>query len=125
MFSMSKTYRVVAADDSGLARKQIEKALADTEFELVASVANGQLAVEAFAAHTPDVVLLDLLMPKMPGNDALKEILATDPSAVVFMVSSLGTEELVGECLEAGAKGFIQKPFSAELLLGRMRAALG
>lgn len=121
---MSTTYRVVAADDSGLARKHVEKALAGTEFELVASVANGQLAVEAFAEHRPDVVLLDLLMPKLPGNDALKEILALDPAAVVFMVSSLGTEELVSECMETGAKGFIQKPFAPDDLLERMRAAL-
>jgi two-component system, chemotaxis family, chemotaxis protein CheY len=116
------SYRVLAVDDSLLMRRKVEKSLKDTEFELVATAGDGAAAVEQFKEVAPDLVLLDIVMPKMDGPSALKEIIALDDSARVIMVSSLGTDEAVTSCLEAGALRFIQKPFTTELLLKTLRA---
>lgn len=117
-------YRVLAVDDSLLMRKQVERILRETDYELVDTGSNGQEAVDKFKELKPDVVLLDIVMPQMSGKEALKEILAHDPSARVIMVSSLGTDEAVTECLQVGALRFIQKPFSHDLLLQALRSAL-
>jgi len=116
------SYRVLAVDDSLLMRRKVEKSLKDTEFELVATAGDGEAAVEQFKEVAPDLVLLDIVMPKMDGPSALKQIMSLDGSARVIMVSSLGTDEAVTACLEAGALRFIQKPFTTELLLKTLRA---
>ena len=118
-------YRVLAVDDSLLMRRKIASSLVDTEFELVATAKDGVEAVEQFEAQSPDLVLLDIVMPRMNGTEALKQILDRNPSARVIMVSSLGTDEAVTECLQVGALRFIQKPFSTELLLEALRSVTG
>lgn len=117
-------YRVLAVDDSLLMRKQVEKILRETDYELVGTATNGEEAVAKFKELRPDLVLMDIVMPRMSGKEALKEILEVDPGARVIMVSSLGTDEAVTECLQVGALRFIQKPFSQELLLQALRAVL-
>lgn len=115
-------YRVLAVDDSLLMRRKVEKSLKGTEFEVVATASDGAEAVERFLELSPDLVLLDVVMPNKDGPTALREIIGHDQSARVIMVSSLGTDEAVTSCLEAGALRFIQKPFSTELLLKTLRA---
>lgn len=115
-------YRVLAVDDSLLMRRKVEKSLKDTEFEVVATASDGAKAVEQFKALEPDLVLLDIVMPNLDGPGALKQIMSINPKARVVMVSSLGTDEAVTMCLEAGALRFIQKPFTTELLLKTLRA---
>jgi two-component system chemotaxis response regulator CheY len=115
-------YKVLAVDDSLLMRKQVERILRESDFELVGTASNGLEAVEKFKALRPDLVLMDIVMPQLSGKEALKEILEVDPGAKVIMVSSLGTDEAVTECLQSGALRFIQKPFSQELLLQALRA---
>lgn len=117
-------YRVLAVDDSLLMRRKVQKTLRDTEFEVVATAADGQEAVERFEEHQPDLVLLDVVMPRLDGPGALKQIMDLDPQARVIMISSLGTEETVSECLERGALRFLQKPFTDDLLLNTLRSVL-
>jgi len=118
-------YRVLAVDDSLLMRKQVERLLKGRDdYELAGTACNGEEAVAKFKELAPDVVLLDIVMPKKSGKDALREILEHDPKARVIMVSSLGTDEAVSECLEVGALRFIQKPFTQELLLQGLRSAV-
>lgn len=117
-------YRVLAVDDSLLMRRKVQKTLRDTEFEVVATAADGQEAVERFEEHSPDVVLLDVVMPRLDGPGALKRIMDLDPQARVIMISSLGTEDTVSECLERGALRFLQKPFTDDLLLNTLRSVL-
>ncbi|HBP23881.1 MAG TPA: hypothetical protein DEA08_39645 [Planctomycetes bacterium] len=118
------SYRVLAVDDSLLMRRKVQKTLRDTEFEVIATAANGQEAVERFEEHRPDLVLLDVVMPRLDGPGALKQIMELDPQARVIMISSLGTEETVSECLERGALRFLQKPFTDDLLLNTLRSVL-
>lgn len=121
---MADTYRVLAVDGSEFARKVVASSLADTEFELVDCVAGGADAVAKFKELSPDLVLLDIVLPQQNGLEALKQILAHDPDARVVMVSSLGTDDAVTDCLREGAKLFIQKPFEKGDLLAALRHAL-
>ena len=80
----------------------------------VAEASDGVETVEKFDEHTPDLVTLDIVMPRKNGIDALREILAAHPTACIVMCSALGQEALVAEALESGARDFIVKPFKPE-----------
>lgn len=114
-------WRVMTVDDSAAILTIIAAYLEDSEFEVVASVRDGRSAVERFAEVKPDIVLLDLIMPGQSGIETLARILAIDPDAFVVIVSSLGTEEAVHECLTTGARSFLQKPFTRDDFIDFMR----
>jgi two-component system chemotaxis response regulator CheY len=109
---MSK--RVLVADDAVFMRELLREILTEGGYEVVAEAADGAEAVERFREHSPDVVTLDIVMPKKSGLDALREILSADPGACVVMCSALGQEALVMESLETGARDFIVKPFKPD-----------
>ena len=112
---------VMTVDDSAAILTIIAAYLEGSEFEVVASERNGEAAVNTFKEVRPDMVLLDLIMPGMSGVETLEQILAIDPDAVVVMISSLGTEAAVHDCLSTGAKSFLQKPFTREDFISFMR----
>jgi two-component system chemotaxis response regulator CheY len=115
---MGARYRLLAVDDSAAMLAIIATYLRDTQFEVADTARDGKTAVEKFNKLRPDVVLLDVVMPQQSGPEALKQIMQLNPTAVVGMVSSFGTEVIVEDCLRTGARGFLNKPFSREDLLG-------
>ncbi len=117
--------RVLVVDDSLLARKVIAATLEGSEFEIVGTAHDGAEAVEAFKQHAPDLVLLDLVMDKQTGKEALIKIIGHDASARVVMITSVGTDDAVTDCMRAGAKMFVQKPFEKTVLLETLRAVCG
>lgn len=103
--------KVLIVDDSALVRKQL-KEIISSELEYDIEVAkNGKDAVEKATAEDFDVITMDINMPIMDGLSAVKEIMKTNPTAIL-MVSSLTTESatITMECLDAGAIDFIAKP---------------
>ncbi len=112
---------VMTVDDSAAILTIIAAYLEDSEFEVIASERDGRRAVERFRDIRPEIVLLDLIMPGQSGMETLEQILAVDPDACVVMVSSLGTEDAVHECLSTGASSFLQKPFSRDAFIDFMR----
>jgi two-component system chemotaxis response regulator CheY len=114
-------WRVMAVDDSAAILTILAAYLEDSEFDVVAAERDGITAVERFAQERPDIVLLDLIMPGQSGVETLGRILAIDPDAFVVIVSSLGTEDAVHECLTSGARSFLQKPFTRDDLIEFMR----
>jgi len=118
---MSKKYKILIVDDSAAMRMMIAASLQDSEFEVVGSAKDGQQALQLFKDTAPDVVLLDIVMPGMSGEETLEQIIALDKNAVVIMASSLGTGEAVQGALRAGAKNFLQKPIDQEGLLKVLR----
>ncbi len=104
--------RVLVADDSALMRRELKRIIeGDPRFEVVASARDGVEAVEQTKASDPDVVALDINMPKMDGLTALQHIMAESPRPVV-MVSSLTQKGTLAayEALELGAVDFVGKP---------------
>jgi len=113
---MMKT-RVLIADDASFMRQMIREIIEPEGYEVVGEATNGIEAVEQYQELHPDLVTMDIVMPKRSGIDAVKAILADSPDARVVMCSALGQETLVMEALQAGAKDFIVKPFKPDNVL--------
>ena len=119
-------YRVMVVDDSMFIAKQISQILTSEGFEVVATAADGEQAVEKYKEHHPnvDLVTLDITMPKMDGTQALQKIIEFDPKAKVVMVSALGRQDLVKKALLDGAKNYIIKPLDRKKVLERIVTVL-
>jgi two-component system chemotaxis response regulator CheY len=113
--------RVLVADDARFMRQLIREIIEPEGFEVVGEAADGRAAVEEFQKLQPDLVTMDIVMPKRSGIDALREILSLDATAQVAMVSALGQEALVMEALQAGAADYIVKPFKPESVIATLR----
>ena len=109
--------RVLIADDASFMRQMIREIIEPEGFEIVAEAADGVEAVEQYQSVQPDIVTMDIVMPKRSGIDAVRQIIAAHPDACVVMCSALGQETLVMEALQAGAKDFIVKPFKPDAVL--------
>ena len=107
--------KVLICDDSILARKQLIDALkkCDDTLEII-EASNGKECVEKKILTSPDIVFIDIVMPVLDGVSAVKDICATDHDVTVIIVSSVGTQKELKAAIEAGAKDFIQKPFSQD-----------
>jgi two-component system chemotaxis response regulator CheY len=105
---------VLVCDDSILARKKVKDCLKAMGCINIFEAADGQQAIDFYKEKRPDVVFMDIIMPKVEGIEALKAILAINPSAKVIMASSVGTQAYLTQAIEAGACNFIQKPFEFE-----------
>ena len=109
--------RVLICDDALFMREMIGRTLVEGGYEVVGTAATGAEAVKQYEELKPDLVTMDLIMPDMGGADALREIIDSHPDARVIVCSALGQEKLLKSTMEAGAKGFIVKPFKPEHLL--------
>lgn len=105
--------KILIGDDSILARKQLKDILSELGATHYIEAANGQEAIDRYNEDPADIVFLDIVMPVKDGVTATREIVAAHPSAVIIIASSIGTKEQLKSAIEAGAKDFIQKPFSA------------
>lgn len=104
---------VLVCDDSILARKQLKDVISAFSPDVtIKEAANGQEAIDAYKELNPSLVFLDIVMPVKDGIAAVQEIITYDPDADIVIVSSTGTQTQLKNAIEAGAKDFIQKPFS-------------
>ena len=105
--------RVLIADDTTLMREMIRGALPAEDYQIVGEATSGDEAIELYKETKPDVMLLDINMPKMNGIDALTEIMKIDPNAKVIMCSDQKYESMIMMALKKGAKDFVIKPFTS------------
>lgn len=112
--------KVLIADDASFMRQMIRDIIEPEGWEVVGEASDGVEVVEKFKKLHPDVVMMDIVMPKRSGIDAVKAIKADDPSARIVMCSALGQEALVTEAVQAGAKDFIVKPFKPDAVLATL-----
>ena len=106
--------KILVGDDSILARKQLIDILKEFGGTNFIEAANGQDAIDKYDQEHPDIVFLDIVMPVKDGIAATAEIMNINKSAIVIIVSSIGTKDQLKSAIEAGAKDFIQKPFSID-----------
>jgi two-component system chemotaxis response regulator CheY len=116
--------RIMITDDAAFMRMMIRNILTEAGHEVVGEAENGVQAVVKYEELRPDICTMDITMPEKDGIDALKEILAADPSARVLMCSALGQQAKVIESIRAGAKDFIVKPFEQARVLAAIEKAL-
>jgi two-component system chemotaxis response regulator CheY len=115
---------VLIADDLKFIKLVLRELVEKAGFRVVGEASNGEEAVELYQDKRPDVVLLDITMPKMDGLTALKQILKVDPEAKVIMCSALGQQSLMVQALQLGAKDFIVKPFREERVIAAIKRIL-
>lgn len=108
--------RLLVVDDAPQMLKAFRDILESQGCE-VFEAENGEDALVKYAELKPDIVLMDILMPKLDGISATKKILEDDPNARIIVISAVGKSGLEEECLVAGAKQFIVKPFKIKELL--------
>ena len=116
--------RVLIADDASFMRQMIREIIEPEGYEVVGEATDGTEAVEQYEELHPDLVTMDIVMPKRSGIDAVKGILEKAPGAKVVMCSALGQETLVMEALQAGAKDFIVKPFKPDNVISTLAKVL-
>ena len=112
--------RVLIADDASFMRQMIRDIIEPEGFEVVGEASDGMEVVEKYKKLRPDLVMMDIVMPKRSGIDAVKAIKAEDAGARVVMCSALGQDALVSEALQAGARDFIVKPFKPDAVLSTL-----
>lgn len=115
--------KVLLVDDHPMLRAGVAEAINGQEdMRVVAEVGDGEEAVGAWAAHRPDVTLMDLAMPGLCGLKALQAIRARFPSARIVMLTTFGGDAQVRRALEAGACGFLLKSSLRKELVQMIRA---
>lgn len=112
------------ADDSDSVRLVLKDILSIGKFELAGEAINGAQAVEKFNEIKPDLLLLDLAMPKKDGLTVIKEIKVLHPDAKIIVVTATDNQKLINDCLQQGAKSCIIKPFDFDKVLQVIRSAL-
>ncbi len=109
--------RVCVVDDQTLVRQGLCSLLGLVDgVEVVAEAADGVEALEAIEVHQPDVVLLDLRMPKMDGLQVLEALAKREPAPPILILTTFNDDELVLKALRLGAKGYLLKDVSLEQL---------
>jgi two-component system chemotaxis response regulator CheY len=108
--------RVLVVDDEQHIRQLICLVVTSLGAEVVGEASDGIQAVELYKEFSPEIVMLDVNMPKLDGISVLKKIMAINPRALVVMLTSLDAIDVVKECIDHGARNYILKNLPAEEL---------
>ena len=117
--------KVLLVDDASFVRMSLKKILDDMAlgFEYI-EAGDGEDAIEKYKIYSPDLVIMDITMPKMDGITAVGRIKEIDDNAKIIMCSSMGYQEKVLDAITAGAKDFIIKPYEAAKVAKSIKAVL-
>jgi two-component system nitrate/nitrite response regulator NarL len=118
--------RIVVADDHPVVRFGVKNMLmSEPGFEVVGEAEDGDVAIQQTLELEPDILLLDLLMPRLPGLEAMRAIMAKSPRVKIVLLTSTITTQQVIEALQIGARGIVLKDSVADDLSESLRAVLG
>src|SRR5919199_5175788 len=122
---MDKAIQVVIADDHAILRDGLRKLLeAEQGFEVVGEAYNGHEAVEVTKRVEPNILLLDLAMPGLPGLEVLRELSDKAlPTRTIILTANIERDEVV-KALQLGARGLVMKESATELLMKAMRTVM-
>jgi response regulator NasT len=114
----------VVAEDQALIRLDLERLLDEAGFDVCGSARDGQEAVELALELRPDIVVLDVKMPRLDGVEAARTILA-ERFVPIVMLTAYGYGELISRAVDVGVVGFVVKPFKESTLIEALHQALG
>jgi two-component system chemotaxis response regulator CheY len=116
--------RILIVDDTLFMRTLLKNILFSGGHDIVGEASDGDEAIAKYQELKPDLVTMDVVMPKVNGIEALKGIRAIDPNAKVVMCTAVGQEQMVKLAIKTGAKGYIVKPFQAPKVLEEIKNVL-
>ena len=108
---------ILIADDSDAIRLVLKDILQIHEHRIIAEATNGAESIDLYMKHNPELLLLDLAMPKKDGLTVVKEIISYNPHAKIILITASDDEKIIHKCLEEGAVSYISKPFDFNIVL--------
>jgi two-component system, chemotaxis family, chemotaxis protein CheY len=109
--------KIMVADDSDAIRQVLQDILVIGKHELIGEAIDGDETLEKFNEIQPDLLLLDLAMPKKDGLAVVKEIREYNPNAKIILITASNNQAIIKQCLDAGALASISKPFDFDKVL--------
>lgn len=109
--------RVVIVEDSHIMQQIYQSALSDTDFNIMGEAMDGNSALEMIQKLQPDIVILDLVLPKLSGVDVLKKISDISPQTKTVVITSVEDQAVLRQVKSLGAVFVIKKPFKKDQLL--------
>jgi DNA-binding NarL/FixJ family response regulator len=120
---MSTPIKVVVIDDHVLFRSGLRELLQQEEIEVVGEASSAESGLEVIERHMPDVVVMDLSLPRMSGHEAIRRIASVAPETQVLVLTISAEEADVTDAVLAGACGYLLKDASVEDIVAGVRAA--
>jgi len=117
--------KIMIVEDAPFIVESFKEIITDQGWEVSCVATTGLEAIDLYKKNKPDAVLMDILLPGLDGLSAIKKIIEMDPKAKILVVSALAKKDLDKDCLKAGAKGFIKKPFDTKTFVTNLKAILG
>jgi len=115
---------IMIADDSDAIRLVLKDILEIGKHSVVAEAVNGEEAIDLYFKTSPDLLLLDLAMPKKDGLSVLKEILEKDSKAKIVLITASDDQKIINQCLQIGASSCISKPFDFNSVLKQINDSI-
>jgi two-component system chemotaxis response regulator CheY len=115
---------VLIIDDSDMIRSMLRVSLQSDGHTVMAEAATGVAGLEMAKIHQPDIIFLDIVLPDRNGIEMITEIKNVAPNAIVLMITSKKDGDSVRHSLEAGAKGYIIKPFTMSTVSKTLNTAI-
>lgn len=122
MADVAKQRTVIVAEDESLIRMDIVETLRENGFNVIAEASDGEQAVALVTEHKPDLLVMDIKMPKMDGITAAEKLAST--KTPIVLLTAFSQKELVDRASEAGAMAYVVKPFTPNDLLPAIEIAL-
>jgi two-component system, chemotaxis family, chemotaxis protein CheY len=116
--------RIMIVEDREQILSIVEELLRSEGYDVVFTTNSGIEAIRGYKEKRPDLVLMDLILPDITGIEATRRILREDPEARIIAVTALSREGIVNECMKAGCKGFLLKPFRMRELMRSINEVL-
>ena len=113
----NKDISVLIVDDNDMTRETLRVILRSDDYNVIGEATDGDIALEMVTKLKPNIVLLDVIMPKVNGIEALKNIRLVAANVSILMVTANKDQETVAEAVKAGISGYIIKPFNAKKVL--------
>ena len=108
---------IMIADDSDAIRLVLQDIIEIGNHKLAAEAKDGQETTDMYKSVNPDILLLDLAMPKKDGLEVVKEVISMQPDAKIILITASDNQKIINQCLEAGAVSNISKPFDFDKVL--------
>ena len=109
--------KIMIADDSDAIRLVLKDILSIGEHEVVVEAVDGAEAVDFYKQHNPEILLLDLAMPKKDGLEVVKDVIEYDSNAKIILITASDDQKVINQCLASGATSYISKPLDFNTVL--------